>query len=84
MGRDEPRFRYPSAGFPASHFSLLDVGADGEDFDAVDVVEVVFDVEFVEVERRDERGVIGGREGCAQEREGEVGSVKRGDGLVLW
>lgn len=46
---------------------LLDIGADGEDLHAVEVVEVVFNVEFVEVEGGEEGGVVGGREGGAEE-----------------
>ena len=58
---------------------MLDVGADGETGDGVEVVEVVFEVEFVEGEGGDKGGVIGRGEGGAQEGESEV----RSDGCVL-
>ena len=49
--------------------------------DAVGVVEVVFYVEFVEVQRDNERGVGRREEGRAEEGEGEVGSGKE---VVSW
>lgn len=74
-GGNSPSLRQPRARFPAPHFRLLHVGADGQDFDAVEVVEVVFDVEFVEVDGGEEGGVVGGGEGCAEEGQGEIGSA---------
>lgn len=53
---------------------LLDVASDAEDFDAVEVVEVVFEVELVEVEWGDEGCVVGRGEGCAEEGEREIRS----------
>lgn len=54
--------------------SLLDVTSDAEDFDAVEVVEVVFEVELVEVEGGDEGCVVGRGEGRTEEGEREIGS----------
>ena len=62
-----------------------DVRADAEDLHAVEVVEVVFEVELVEPERGEEGGEVGGLRGRAQEGEGEVGSGVVGELLrALW
>ena len=51
------------------------------------MVEVVFQVEFVDVEGRDEGGECGGQVRCAQEGEGEVGARgggRRERGCLVW
>lgn len=53
---------------------MLDVASDAEDLDAVEVVEVVFEVELVEVEGGKEGCVVGRGEGGAEKGECEVGS----------
>lgn len=54
---------------------MLDVASDTENFDAVEVVEVVLEVELVEVEWGNEGCVVGRGEGRAEEGECEVGSA---------
>ena len=49
-----------------------------KDTDVVSVVEVRFQVEFVEIEGDEEGGEVWGFEGCAEEGYDEVGSVRRG------
>lgn len=62
--------------FALPHGLLLDVGADSEAGNVVGVVEIVFEVELVEVQRDDEVR-HGGREiGRAGEGNHEVGSER--------
>jgi len=71
---------------------VLHVAAHRQAAHVVGVVEVVFDVELVEVERGDEGGVFGGQEGGAEEGEDDVwpfggGGVSGwvgGGGWVVW
>lgn len=65
-------------------FCLLDVGADGDDFHAVELVEVIFDVEFVGVEGDDEGCVVGWGERGAEEGEGEVGPGLEREERSIW
>lgn len=58
-----------------SYTGLLNIASDAEDFDTVEVVEVVFEVELIKVEGSDEGGVVGRGEGRAEKCEREVGSV---------
>lgn len=54
------------AGVAGLDWGLLDVGAHGDDFDAVGVPEVVAEVYFGEAEGDAEAGLVGG-EACAAE-----------------
>lgn len=53
---------------------LFDVRADTQALDAIRMVEVVFQVKFVDVERHDELYEIGREVGCPHHGEGKVGS----------
>ena len=59
------------------HAAVDDEGADVQDTDVVGVVEVGFQVEFVEVEGNEEGGEVWGFERSAEEGYYEVGSVGR-------
>lgn len=52
---------------------LLDIGADSDDFDAIDVPEVVAQVEFAEEEGDSEFGELGSI-GGAEEGYGDIGA----------
>ena len=65
---------------------MLDVAAYTEHLDAVKVVQVVFEVKFVEVQGRDEGCPVGRGEGRTEESECEVGSIgwKKMYEFVVW
>lgn len=72
-----PASRFPVLGrvLVLPHCHLLDVAAHGQAAHIVGVVQVVFDVELVEVQGRDEGCVFGREEGRAEEGEDEVWPV---------
>lgn len=76
-GKDGPSPRDLGARFPSHDARLLYVRAHAQRFHAVAVVQVVLDVELVEVQRGQESGVGGRREGGAEEGECEIWSVSR-------
>lgn len=57
---------------------LLDVASDANDAHTVQVLEVVTEIEFVEVERDAELGIAGGEEGCSDECDDEFGTASSG------
>ena len=62
------------AGVPP-HAAVDDEGAHAQRLHAVEVVEVVFQVELVEGQGREEGGVVRGAGRGAEEGDGEVGSL---------
>lgn len=52
---------------------LLDIRTNGKAFYSVRIIKVVFQVEFVDVERDDKLGEIGRKVGCPHQGKGEIG-----------
>lgn len=69
--------RHLHARFILHQLLLLDVGTHAAHADAVDIVQVIAKIEFIEVKWDDEGRECWGMRGCPEEREGKVWSVRR-------